>query len=171
VVKSGLVVGEAEMRGEVVAVHGSVIEMRFPAGSLPAINDAIDIEPEPGRTLVGEVQLHVSSTLVRAVSLENTAGLQRGAVVRATGSPLRAPVGDPVLGRLLNVLGEPADRGPNFPADIERRPIHAEAPSIDRLSGSLEFFHTGIKVIDLLAPLVKGGRQPCLAGLGSAKPC
>jgi F-type H+-transporting ATPase subunit beta len=161
--------GGSPPSGEVITVHGSVLDVRFPAGFLPAINEALTIEPEPGRTLVAEVQLHLASTLVRAVALENTAGLRRGVPARATGAPLRAPVGELVLGRLLNALGEPADRGPAFPAKIERRPIHAAAPGLERLGGSLEIFHTGIKVIDLLAPLVKGGKAAMFGGAGVGK--
>ena len=155
--------------GQVVAVHGSVVDVRFPADALPAINEALAIEWDRGRPLIAETQQHLSPTLARAVALESTAGLPRGVLVRATGAPLRAPVGEPVLGRLLNALGEPADRGPALPADIERRPIHAPAPGIDRLVGSLEIFHTGIKVIDLLAPLVKGGKAAMFGGAGVGK--
>ena len=158
-----------EAPGRVVAVHGSVVDIRFPAGSLPKINEALEIEIGPAKLLVAEVQLHLNASLARAVALENTAGLRRGMRVRATGAPLRAPVGELVLGRLLNALGEPTDLGTNFPADIERRPIHAEAPSIDRLGGSREHFHTGIKVIDLLAPLVKGGKAAMFGGAGVGK--
>src|SRR5579863_5622180 len=157
------------MSGEVVAVHGSVVDVQFPPGRLPAINEALAVEADSGRILIAEVQLHLRSTLARAVALENTAGLRRGVPVRDTSAPLRAPVGEPVLGRLLNALGEPADRGPPFPSNIERRPIHAASPELDRLSGSLELFHTGIKVIDLLAPLVKGGKAAMFGGAGVGK--
>jgi F-type H+-transporting ATPase subunit beta len=159
----------ASKSGEVVAVHGSVLDVRFPAGSLPAINEALVIEMGAARPLVAEVQLHLDATLARAVALANTAGLRRGVPVRATGGPLRAPVGEAVLGRLLNALGEPADDGPAFPDDIERRPIHAAAPAIDSLGGGLEIFHTGIKVVDLLAPLVKGGKAAMFGGAGVGK--
>jgi F-type H+-transporting ATPase subunit beta len=150
-------------------VHGSVIDARFPPGALPDINDGIAIERQDGRPLVAEVHQHRDPRTVRAVALEGTAGLARGAHVQATGAPVRAPVGEAVLGRLLNALGEPADRGPALPADIERRPIHAPSPAIDRLSGTLEVFHTGIKVIDLLAPLVKGGKAAMFGGAGVGK--
>jgi F-type H+-transporting ATPase subunit beta len=155
--------------GQVVAVHGSVLDVRFPANALPAINEALAIEWDRGRPLIAEVQQHLGATLARAVALENTAGLRRGVLVRATGAPLRAPVGEAVLGRLLNALGEPADRGPAFAADLAHRPIHAPAPGIDRLGASLEIFHTGIKVIDLLAPLVKGGKAAMFGGAGVGK--
>ena len=161
--------GMAEKRGRVVAVHGSVIDVRFPAGSLPAINEALAVEAESARPLIAEVQLHLDETLARAVALENTAGLRRGVPVRATGGPLRAPVGQAVLGRLLNAFGDPVDEGPAFPSDIERRPIHSSAPPIENLGKGLEIFQTGIKVIDLLAPLVKGGKAAMFGGAGVGK--
>ena len=114
--------------GRIVAVHGSVVDVRFPAGALPAIDEAIAIEWDGGARLVAEVQQHLDATTVRAVALAATAGLRRGATARATGGPIRVPVGEAVLGRLLNAIGEPADRGPALPADIERRPIHAPSP-------------------------------------------
>lgn len=110
--------------GKVIAVHGSVLDLRFPAGALPAIEEAVAVCADPGRPLAAEVVLHLDATTVRAVALENTAGLRRGAAVRSTGSPIRAPVGEPVLGRLLNALGEPTDRGAPLPHDVKRRPIH-----------------------------------------------
>ncbi len=155
--------------GRIVAVHGSVLDVTFPAGALPAVEEAIVIEGDTGRRLIAEVHQHLGLTAIRAVALENTAGLRRGAKARATGATVRVPVGEAVLGRLLNATGEPADRGPPLPADIERRPIHAPAPAIDRLSATLEIFHTGIKVIDLLAPLVKGGKAAMFGGAGVGK--
>ncbi len=151
--------------GQIVAVHGSVIDVAFPAGALPIIDEAIEIDG----ALIAEVHQHLSPTTIRAVALGNTAGLRRGAKARATGGALRVPVGEAVLGRLLNAIGEPADRGPPLSPDIERRPIHAPAPSIDRLGAPLEIFHTGIKVIDLLAPLVKGGKAAMFGGAGVGK--
>jgi len=94
--------------GRVIAVHGSVIDVRFPAGDLPHVEEAIAIEADPARELIAEVHQHLGPVTVRAVALENTAGLRRGAKARATGAPLRVPVGDSVLGRLLNAIGEPA---------------------------------------------------------------
>jgi F-type H+-transporting ATPase subunit beta len=155
--------------GRVIAVHGSVVDVRFPTGALPAIDEAVAIEWDQGRPLVVEVQQHLDPATVRAVALENTAGLRRGTAARATGAPIRVPVGEPVLGRLLNAIGEPADRGPALPADIERRRIHAPAPPLEAQGGTLELFHTGIKVIDLLAPLVKGGKAAMFGGAGVGK--
>ncbi|MFZ1988319.1 MAG: F0F1 ATP synthase subunit beta [Alphaproteobacteria bacterium] len=153
----------------VVAVHGSVIDITFPKGRLPAINEAIAIVWDRGRPLIAEVQQHINSTLVRAVALETTAGLKRGTAVRLTGGPVNVPVGEAVLGRLLNAVGEPVDRGPDLPQDIARRPIHAKAPALDRLGHSVEIFYTGIKVIDLLAPLVMGGKAAMFGGAGVGK--
>jgi F-type H+-transporting ATPase subunit beta len=156
--------------GRVVAVHGSVVDVRFVNGDLPSITEAVWIESDAGHPLAAEVQLHLDATTARVVALENTAGLKRGAVAHKTGSPIRVPVGEPVLGRLLNAIGEPADRGAPLSASIKRRPIHAPAPALARHGAAMEVFHTGIKVIDLLAPLVKGGKAACSAALASARP-
>ena len=161
--------GDHMVAGQVVAVHGSVIDARFPNGALPGITEAITIHWDRGRPLVAEVQLHLNATTARAVALENTAGLKRGTEARATGGPILVPVGAPVLGRLLNALGEPTDRGSPLPPDVERRPIHGSAPALARHRGSLERFHTGIKVVDLLAPLVKGGKAAMFGGAGVGK--
>ena len=158
-----------EPSGRVVAVHGSVVDIAFPSGALPAINDAVAIEWDLGNSLIAEVQQHLGPTRVRVVALANTGGLRRYTVARALGAPIRAPVGEPVLGRLLDALGNPADRGVPLPLNIERRPIHSAAPTLDRQSGAREIFHTGIKVIDLLAPLVKGGKAAMFGGAGVGK--
>ncbi len=155
--------------GRVVAVHGSVIDVRFPPGELPNIAEAVTIVWDLGRPIIAEVQQHLDAVTVRTVALENTAGLTRGTPVRAAGGAICVPVGEAVLGRLLDALGKPVDRGPALPADIERRPIHGPAPRFDRLGGSLEIFHTGIKVVDLLAPLVKGGKAAMFGGAGVGK--
>ncbi len=155
--------------GLVIAVHGSVVDVSFPAGLLPDIEEAIAIEANPAQELVAEVQQHLSPTAIRAVALENTAGLSRGARVRATGAPISVPAGNAVLGRLLNATGGLADRGPPLPGCTGRRPIHAPAPALSRLGATLEIFHTGIKVIDLLAPMVKGGKAAMFGGAGVGK--
>lgn len=161
--------GAAGALGRLTAVHGSVVDAHFPAGVLPAVDEGIEIERDESRPLVAEVQQHLDPVTVRAVALDNTAGLSRGARVRATGGSIHVPVGDAVLGRLLNAVGEPADRGPPLPVGTMYRPIHAPAPLIDRLGANLEIFHTGIKVIDLLAPLVKGGKAAMFGGAGVGK--
>jgi F-type H+-transporting ATPase subunit beta len=158
-----------DLHGLVTSVHGSVVDVSFPAGALPEVNEAIVIESDPTSELVAEVQQHLGPSVIRAVALENTAGLRRGAPVRSTGAPIRVPAGEPVLGRLLNALGEVSDRGPPLPSGTERRSIHTAAPPLERLGATLEVFHTGIKVIDLLAPLVKGGKAAMFGGAGVGK--
>ena len=159
----------ARLSGQLTAIHGSVVDIRFAEGVLPDINESIAIERDPGTSLIAEVQQHLDSMTVRAVALGNTAGLSRGASARAMGAPIRVPVGDAVLGRLLNAVGEPADRGPGLPAGTPYRPIHASAPALERLGAAQEIFHTGIKVIDLLAPLIKGGKAAMFGGAGVGK--
>jgi F-type H+/Na+-transporting ATPase subunit beta len=161
--------GDQPTHGRLIAVHGSVVDVRFPAGELPAIDEGIEIERDEERRLLAEVQQHLDPLTVRAVALEDTSGLSRGAKAYATHVPIRVPVGEVVLGRLLNAVGDPVDRGPALPSDTERRSIHSRAPAIDRLGAALEMFHTGIKVIDLLAPLVKGGKAAMFGGAGVGK--
>jgi F-type H+/Na+-transporting ATPase subunit beta len=161
--------GEGQIVGQVTAVHGSVIDVRFPAGILPAVAEGIKIVRGEGRPLVAEVQKHLDSVTVRAVALAGTAGLSRGTKAQTTGSPIRVPVGEAVLGRVLNATGEPVDKGPPLPPETEYRPIHASAPAIGRRGAALEIFHTGIKVIDLLAPLIKGGKAAMFGGAGVGK--
>ena len=156
-------------RGRVVAVRGSVIDVRFAPGHLPAIDEAVVIDWDVGPPLLAEVQQHVDPTTVRAVALASAAGLRRGTPAHAAGAPLEVPVGEPVLGRLLNVVGEPMDRLAPFPADIARRPIHRPSHPEPRRGVDLEIFRTGIKVIDLLAPLVKGGKAAMFGGAGVGK--
>jgi F-type H+-transporting ATPase subunit beta len=155
--------------GRITAVQGSVVDIAFAGGILPAITDAVAIDWDLGPPLVAEVQHHLGLSMVRVVALGGTAGLRRGTGVRALGAGIRAPVGDAVLGRLLNAIGEPVDHGPNLSADIGRAPIHAPAPALNRQSGTREIFHTGIKVIDLLAPLVTGGKAAMFGGAGVGK--
>jgi F-type H+/Na+-transporting ATPase subunit beta len=161
--------GDEPISGRVTAVHGSVIDVWFPAGKLPEVDEGIEIERGSGRPLLAEVQQHLDPTTVRAVALDDTAGFSRGVKAWAIGASIRVPVGEAVLGRLLNAIGEPADRGPPLPAGTECRPIHAPAPAIDRLGSTLEIFHTGVKVIDLLAPLIKGGKAAMFGGAGVGK--
>jgi F-type H+/Na+-transporting ATPase subunit beta len=155
--------------GQVIAIHGSVLDIRFPGAILPAIDEGIAIERDGSSPLMAEVEQHLDLVTVRAVALDSTAGLSRGAKARAMRASIHVPVGEAVLGRILNVVGKPVDRGPPLPADTERQPIHAPAPALDRLGAALEIFHTGIKVIDLLAPLVKGGKAAMFGGAGVGK--
>ncbi|HEX8754931.1 MAG TPA: F0F1 ATP synthase subunit beta [Steroidobacteraceae bacterium] len=155
--------------GRVVAARGSVLDIEFPAGGLPAIREALAIDSDVGPPLAAEVQQHLDPQRVRAVALQSTSGLKRHAVVHRLGVPVRVPVGQAVLGRLLNVLGETTDRGPALPVDVQRRPIHATAPALERRSAARARFHTGIKAIDLLAPLVEGGKAAMFGGAGVGK--
>ncbi len=155
--------------GRIAAVHGSVIDVSFAAGELPDIGDALAIERTAALPFTAEVQQHLDTRTIRAVALETTTGLRRGTPVRTLGGPIRVPVGKPVLGRVLNALGEPADRGPALPGEIARRPIHKPAPGLTEEAAASEIFHTGIKVVDLLAPLVNGGKAGMFGGAGVGK--
>jgi F-type H+-transporting ATPase subunit beta len=112
-------VNDPVVAGQVVAVRGSVIDVRFAQGQLPDLNDALDIDGPQGR-LVAEVQAHLDERTIRAVSMQSTDGLSRGVKARATGGPITVPVGDAMLGRLLNVLGATCDGGPPAPSDTLR---------------------------------------------------
>ena len=161
--------GRAAPAGSVVAARGSVLDVAFPQGELPAIREALAVEWDLGPPLIAEVQQHLDPQRVRAVALQGSAGLRRGTPVRRLALPIAVPVGRPLLGRLLNVLGETTDAGPALPAGLERRPIHGAAPPLERRSAALERFHTGMKSIDLLAPLVQGGKAAMFGGAGVGK--
>jgi len=118
-----------------------------------------------------EVHSHVDPVIVRSIALQATAGLARNTKVRSTGSPMSVPVGDAVLGRLLDVVGTARDRGPALPSDTPRRGIHNPPPALDEGTSTSAVFETGIKVIDLLAPLAGAVRLQCSAGPASARPC
>ncbi len=155
--------------GTVTRIRGSVIDVEFPAEHLPAINEALLIESDGTGQLLVEVQEHLDRRTVRGVAMENTAGLRRGAGVRQTGGPIQVPVGEKMLGRLVNVLGSPIDRLGAFEPDIERWSIHRASPSISQQDHTRAVFHTGIKVIDLLAPLARGGKAGMFGGAGVGK--
>ena len=151
--------------GRVTAVRGSVVEVAFVEG-LPALNEALRLR-EGERTVVLEVAHHLDPHTVRAIALAHTEGLARGLPVERTGQPIQVPVGPQTLGRLFNVLGEPLDGGP-APTG-ERWPIHRPAPSLEAQRHGLSFLETGIKVIDLLAPLARGGKAGLIGGAGVGK--
>ena len=153
--------------GRVVAVRGPVLDIEM-EGRLPDLHDAV-IVTAGEVTVLAEVQAHLTDRIVRAIAMHPTQGVPRGAPVVATGGPIEVPVGDKVLGRLVNVMGEPGDRRGDFPAGTPKRPIHAPAPSISRQKGATELFSTGIKVIDLLAPLAQGGKAAMFGGAGVGK--
>jgi len=156
------------MTGRVVQISGSVIDVRFDEGLLPRINDALTVELD-GKTLVMEAAQHIGDNMVRCIMLSGSEGMSRGMEVNATGSPIRVPVGDCVLGRMFNVLGEPIDGGGPVPEDAERDSIHRKAPGFDEISPSVEILETGIKVIDLLEPYPKGGKIGLFGGAGVGK--
>jgi F-type H+-transporting ATPase subunit beta len=152
--------------GRVTAVRGSVLEIEF-AAELPAINEALVVRTA-GRRLVLEVAHHRDPRTVRAIALGHTEGLARGMAVARTGQPLHVPVGPGTLGRLFNVLGEPLD-GLEPLATAPHWPIHRPAPSLAAQRCGLRFLETGIKVIDLLAPLARGGKAGLIGGAGVGK--
>jgi F-type H+-transporting ATPase subunit beta len=158
--------------GTIVQVIGPVLDVEFAPEHLPEIYNALRVEdnsgPMPVR-LVAEVQQHIGQNIVRAVAMSSTDGVVRGMQALDLRSPITTPVGDAPLGRILNVLGEPVDGGAPIPASVERWPIHRETPSYTDLEPKTEIFETGIKVIDLIAPFVKGGKIGLFGGAGVGK--
>ncbi|MCL1833073.1 MAG: F0F1 ATP synthase subunit beta [Leptospirales bacterium] len=161
----------SENIGKVVQVIGSTLDAEFPEGKLPEIYNALTIDTEvmgEKIRLVTEVQQHLGGNRVRAVALASTDGIKRGDVIKDTGGPISVPVGPETLGRIFNLLGEPVDK--KGPANAkEFRPIHQNPPLFDQLEPKAEQFETGIKVIDLLAPYIKGGKTGLFGGAGVGK--
>ena len=153
--------------GTILEIKGVVLDVRF-TDDLPGIYNALEITRPDGTTLVAEVQQLLGDDKVRAVALDTTDGLSRGTDVIDTGAPISVPVGEPTLGRIFNVLGEAIDEGGPVNA-TEKWPIHRDPPAFDALSPTSEIFETGIKVIDLLAPYVKGGKVGLFGGAGVGK--
>jgi F-type H+-transporting ATPase subunit beta len=153
----------------VLAVRGAVVDVDFVGAELPRLEEALVVEWDEPRPLILEVQAHLDESTVRGVAFQSTAGLQRGVAVRATGSPVTVPVGEAALGRLLDVIGNVGDNGPPLPADMPRAPIHSTAPPLADRSPASTIFETGIKVIDLLAPLPQGGKAAMFGGAGVGK--
>jgi F-type H+-transporting ATPase subunit beta len=158
----------ASLEGRISTVRGAVIDVVFTAG-LPAIGDALDVVRDDAEPLLVEVQAHLSERTVRCIALGATAGLPRGGRVLSRGGPLSVPVGQAVLGRLLDVSGRPGDKGETLPDDVPRRPILRTPPPLAAQSVGRELFATGIKVIDLLTPLVQGGKAAMFGGAGVGK--
>jgi len=159
--------------GKVVQVIGPVLDVVFESEHLPELYNALRIR---GKTDAGvdidvvvEVQQHIGRNQVRAVAMSSTDAVVRGMDVEDTGSPITVPVGEAALGRILNVIGNPVDNGPPIPDDVERWPIHRPAPDFADLEPKTEVFETGIKVIDLVAPFVKGGKIGLFGGAGVGK--
>ena len=156
--------------GKVVQVIGPVVDVQFPLSeSLPDINNALTVEREDGSKLVIEVALELGDGVMLTIAMDSTDGLQRGAKVVDNGAAISVPVGNDTLGRVFNVLGETIDNGPEISADHRIDPIHRDAPAYDQLNTSTEILETGIKVIDLLAPYIKGGKIGLFGGAGVGK--
>lgn len=154
--------------GQIVQIQGGVVDVEFPPGELPEIYDAVEIPQEEALPLILEVQKHLGNNWVRTIAMDATDGLQRGLSAKATGAPIRVPVGEPTLGRVFNVLGRPVDGKGQVIAD-QMHPIHRSAPPLDQQATSVEVFETGLKVIDLIAPFTKGGKTGVFGGAGVGK--
>lgn len=172
--------------GHIVQVIGPVVDVEFPLdGKLPEINDALIIEKtknnnekevtntsetlDKSKRIMLEVALELGNGVVRCIAMESTDGLQRNMLVRQTGSSITVPVGENTLGRMFNVLGNTIDNNEPFGEDAERNPIHRQAPSYEELSSTRSILETGIKVIDLLAPYLRGGKIGLFGGAGVGK--
>ncbi len=156
--------------GEIVQVIGPVVDVKFPIDkNLPDINNALRVIKSEDESIVLEVTLELGDGVLRTIAMESTDGLRRGMKVEDTGAPISVPVGEDTLGRVFNVLGQPIDGGPEFSKDHPREGIHKEAPKYEDLTTSREILETGIKVIDLLEPYVRGGKVGLFGGAGVGK--
>ena len=154
--------------GIVKAIRGVVIDVKFPEGQLPKIYEALEMSAADGTRLVLEVQQHLEGGMVRTVAMSATEGLRRNTEVKATGAPITVPVGPPTLGRIFNVVGEAVDsQGPVHATEFA--PIHRAAPLLAEQSTTIETFERGMKVIDLIAPFLKGGKTGIYGGAGVGK--
>lgn len=155
-------------KGKLVQVIGPVIDVKFEK-ELPDIYNALEVYKENGEKLVAEVHAHNGNNIVRAVAMSGTEGLRRGLEVVDTGNPIQVPVGRDTLGRIFNVLGETVDDGEDLNPDVLRESIHKDAPSFEQQGTDSEILETGIKVVDLLAPYLKGGKIGLFGGAGVGK--
>lgn len=153
--------------GKVIKVMGPVLDIKFEEGQLPDLMNAIEIDNH-GERLVVEVAQHIGDDVVRCIAMSSTDGLTRGTDAKDTGSPIKMPVGEQCLGRVLNLLGEPVDSKPAVEAD-DYWPIHRKAPSFEEQQTSSEILETGIKVVDLICPYLKGGKIGLFGGAGVGK--
>jgi F-type H+-transporting ATPase subunit beta len=162
--------GSEPKQGKVLQVIGPTVDLEFPSDSLPSILNAIRIDdPDRDIHLTVEAALHIGDNVIRCVAMGPTDGLVRGMLAQDTGGPISVPVGEQVLGRVLNLLGEPIDEGGPLPNPTHRLPIHRRAPSLVDQSTKAEILETGIKVIDLLEPYPKGGKVGLFGGAGVGK--
>ena len=161
--------------GRITQVMGPVVDVKFDNGNLPEIYNALVVEQKGAEknavdvNVTLEVALHLGDNMVRTVAMDSTDGLVRGTQAVDTGEPISVPVGEATLGRVFNVLGEAIDLKDPIPADAKRDPIHREAPKFEELSTNTEILETGIKVVDLLAPYIKGGKIGLFGGAGVGK--
>jgi F-type H+-transporting ATPase subunit beta len=157
--------------GKVTQIMGAVLDVRFSDGSVPALNNAIKINAKDDKTLIAEVAQQLGGGVVRCIAMDSTDGLVRGAQAEDLGAPISVPIGDSVLGRMFNVLGDAIDGGENLKEreDQEKWPIHRKSPDFSEQSSSTELFETGIKAIDLLCPYIKGGKIGLFGGAGVGK--
>ena len=161
-------------KGIVTQVMGPVVDVKFEEGQLPEIYDALFVDIEAtevteARKLALEVALHLGDNQVRTIAMASTDGLKRGMEVTSSGGPISVPVGEETLGRVFNVLGDPIDLKDDIPEEARRDPIHREPPQFENLSTETEILVTGIKVVDLLAPYIKGGKIGLFGGAGVGK--
>ena len=154
--------------GKIAAIRGVVLDIEFPTDGMPEVFEALNIVREGQSPLVLEVQQHLSAGLVRTVAMDGTDGLARGLTVEATGSPIKVPVGETTLGRVFNVVGEAIDGKPT-PSSETYYSIHREAPAFQDQSTETQTFETGMKVVDLLAPFIRGGKTGIYGGAGVGK--
>lgn len=156
-----------KVTGKIIQIVGVVVDVEFEKGQLPAIFDALHVKQDK-KTLVLETAQHLSETTVRAIALASTDGLERGAAVTATGAPIKVPTGKETQGRMFNVVGEPIDEK-SAPKNAKLSPIHKNPPELTEQSSKTEILETGIKVIDLIAPMAKGGKVGLFGGAGVGK--
>ena len=160
-------------KGYILQVMGPVVDVKFESGHMPNLLNALEVFIEKGdgkkEKLVLEVSLEIGDNVVRTIAMSSTDGLNRGAEVVDTGAPISVPVGNYTLGRVFNVLGEAVDHGEEPGAEVQKESIHKEAPTFEQLSTHVEVLETGIKVIDLLAPYIKGGKIGLFGGAGVGK--
>ena len=160
--------GNQDCPGKITQIIGAVLDIKFPEGALPEINDAIRVPLKNGGELVVEASQHLGDDTVRCIAMGPTDGLVRGMEAIATGGPISVPVGENTLGRMFNVLGNPIDEI-DAPKDVEHWPIHRPAPAFEDQATSQEMLETGIKVVDLLCPYQKGGKIGLFGGAGVGK--
>ena len=156
-------------QGSVVQVIGTVVDVEFPPGQIPALFNGLNVTMSDGSTVVCEVQQHLGNNWIRALAMDSTDGMKRGDAAVDTDQPIAVPVGETSLGRLFNVTGDPLDDLGDLPADTERWPIHRKPPTYEEQVADVQILETGLKVIDLIAPFTRGGKIGAYGGAGVGK--